>query len=429
METNIDTQVTDRAPPADTSTPRERPTVRDALRNAFADRREAEETTEREARTQDETPEVEEPVEETTETTEAEPAEGTAEAEAGAEDAETEPKPTPKATAPVAWPKAAKEAFQHLPESVKAAVVKREADVQKGIDNLKAQHSELDQVLTPYDPMIKQFGKTRGQAVAQMFSWFDALSRNPDQSFPALMQSYGYDPKRLLQAYGISPQVLQQLQQHAQQQRQQQNGQVQNGQVQPQTNGQAQPQQQEIPPQVQQYIQPYIQHINKLEQKLNGFEQNFGQQLNTFQQHVAEQGAAKTQEMLGQWSSDKKYFDRVRTKMGFLLSPDPTTGQAAVPLKDGRVDLDEAYSQAVWMDPEIRQEMWDEKQAAEAAARKAKQEAAVKAQQDKAAQARKTATSVTTSAPGGEISRKQSPAKGTSVRDSLKAAISELADR
>jgi hypothetical protein len=418
METNVDTQVTDRAPPTDTSAPRERLSVRDSLRQSFADARQEEETTERQARTDEPEVEVEEPVEETTETPEVEPAEGEAE-----ETTTTEAEPKPKAGPPVAWTKNAKDAWPHLPEAVKQAAIKREADVEKGIKAIKDKYSELDQVLAPYDGMIKQFNKTRGQAVGQMFSWFDALSKNPDQSFPALMQSYGYDPKRLLQAYGISPQVLQRAQQLQQQQNgqaQQQNGQVQNGQVQ---NGQAQQQPQgAVPPALQQYI-------NKLEQRLNGFEQQVGQQFTGLQNHFAEQSAAKTQEMLNQWSSDKKYFDRVRTKMGYLLTPDATTGVAVIPLRDGRVDLDSAYEQALWMDPEIRQEMLAEQQAAEAAARKAKQAAAVQAQQDKTAQARRTASSVTTSAPGGEVSRKTTPNRGSTVRESLKAAIAEISDR
>jgi len=46
--------------------------------------------------------------------------------------------------------------------------------------------------------MIRQFGKTPGQAVGQLFSWFDALAKNPDEAFPALIKSYKYNPDQML---------------------------------------------------------------------------------------------------------------------------------------------------------------------------------------------------------------------------------------
>src|SRR5260221_14737788 len=263
--------------------------------------------------------------------------------------------------------------------------------------------------------MIRQFQKTPGQAITQLFSWFDALAKNPDEAFPALIKSYKYNPDAMLAKYGY-------VRKQQPQQQQQPNGQVQNGQVQP--DGQAQPGQQPdvpIPPSVQQYI-------NKLEQRQNQLEQQVGQQFNNLGQYYQEQNAAKTQEMLEQWSRDKPHFDRVRVKMGYLLTPGPD-GAAAIPLRDGKVDLDEAYSQAVWMDPEIRQEILAQQQTQAEATRKAKQEAAQKAAQDKADKARRTATSLTSSAPGAEVSRKDKSSVGLSVRDSLKNAIKELSDR
>jgi hypothetical protein len=206
-------------------------------------------------------------------------------------------------------------------------------------------------------------------------------------------------------------------------------GQQPNGQAQQAQNGQVQPGQQ--PAVIDPAVQAYISNLEqKLDQKLTGYQQQVGQQFSGFQQHVAEQNAAKTQEMLERWATDKKYFDRIRTKMGYLLSPDPTSGQALIPLKDGKVDLDEAYSQAIWMDPEIRQEILAEQQVQADAARKSKQTEAIKAQQEKSEKARRASGSLVTSSPGSEVGRRGSaPGKSVSVRDSLKAAISELSDR
>src|SRR5882672_4311470 len=416
VDLNIDTSVERTIPPpAETTRERERPSVRDELRKSFADARRDDETRE--------TPEVEEePIEEVTETeavAEAEPTERTTEARGAGESEDTEAEPSTRRetqAAPTAWSKEAKAAFTHLPDHVKKAVVKREADVEKGIKSLKDSYKEIDEAIAPYVPMISQFQKTPGQAITQLFSWFDALAKNPDEAFPALIKSYKYNPDAMLAKYGYV---------RKQQPQQQPNGQVQPGQAQP--NGQVQPGQQQQPG--GEVVSPAVQaYINKIEQQLNGFQQQVGQQFNSLGQYYQEQNAAKTQEMLEQWSRDKPHFDRVRVKMGYLLTPG-SDGAAAIPLRDGKVDLDEAYNQAVWMDPEIRQEILTQQQTQADAARKAKQEANQKAAQDKADKARRTATSLTSSAPGAEVSRRGTSEKGKSVRESLVAAMKELSDR
>src|SRR5882672_2191814 len=346
VDLNIDTSVERTIPPpAETTRERERPSVRDELRKSFADARRDDETRE--------TPEVEEePIEEVTETeavAEAEPTERTTEARGAGESEDTEAEPSTRRetqAAPTAWSKEAKAAFTHLPDHVKKAVVKREADVEKGIKNLKDSYKEIDEAIAPYVPMIRQFQKTPGQAITQLFSWFDALAKNPDEAFPALIKSYKYNPDAMLAKYGYV---------RKQQPQQQPNGQVQPGQAQP--NGQVQPGQQQQPG--GEVVSPAVQaYINKIEQQLNGFQQQVGQQFNSLGQYYQEQNAAKTQEMLEQWAKDKPHFDRVRVMMGHLLTPDQNSGQAAVPLRDGKVDLDAAYDMAVHAMPEIRDAVW-----------------------------------------------------------------------
>lgn len=400
----LDTEVEDRSSPSRTPL-----TVRESLKQSFRD-----------ARRDEEPDEVEET--EPLAGKEREVAAGgvgedeePAETEAAAEGEETEratPRAKPAEAAPAAWDKTAKAEWANLPDKVKAAVTKREKDVEKGVEHLKQQvhqrYGEIDEAIAPYEQVIRQFNKTPGQAVAQLFAWFDALAKNPDQAFPALLQSYKYDIRRILPAYGIN--VPQQQQQ----------------QTQPQ-NGQQPPQGTQQPPGE---ISPAVQaYINKLEQRLNGFESQVGQQFNGLAQHFSEQSAAKTQEMLDRWAADKPYFNDVRVMMGHLLTPDPNTGQAAIPLKDGKVDLDAAYDAAVYAHPDIRSQIIADQQAKAEAARLAKQAENLKIQQEKAAKARRAAGSLITSAPGAEISRKGTPSKGLSVRDSLKAAISELSDR
>lgn len=372
---------------------RDRPSVRDTIRQSFDDVRQDEDQSDTQA--DDTRPETE---------VEAQP-----DAQAGA----TTPKKTaPEAQAPASWTKNAKEAWSNLPDIIKQEVTKRETDMQKGVESLKTQYKEIDEAIAPYTPVIKQFQKTPAQAVSQLFAWFDALAKNPDQAFPALLQSYRYEPARLLASYGIDPNALYQFIQFQQQYQQQ------GSQQQQQTNGQAPPQD-DIPPAVKQYI-------GGLQQELSELKNQVGYHFNGLAQTFAEQNAAKTQEMLDRWASDKPYFDEVRVMMGHLLTPDPQTGQAAVPLKDGKVDLDTAYEMAIYALPDVRNRVWQEQQASAEAARKAKAEADFRAQQERANKARRASGSLTTSAPGAQVSRRDAPQKGISVRDSLKAAISEL---
>jgi hypothetical protein len=327
----------------------------------------------------------------------AQPAEG--EAPAG-EAAETPAETAPKTAAPAAWPKEAKETWAALPPAVQAAVLKRETDVQKGVDELKGKYAEIDGAIAPHIDAIRRHGHTPAQAVNQMFSWFHALAGNPDVAFPALLRSFNFDPRRL---------VPQQQQQPV----------AQPGNQQPQAaavgaDGKpiaaAQPAD-AVPPAVQNYIN---QITNKLSQLENAFSQKIGAVENTFQQ----QSEAKTQEVLMNWAKDKPHFEKVRVLMSQLIA------SGAVPLKDGRVDLDGAYDAAIYANPEVRGSLQAEQQKAAQAAQIAAAAKEKAAQQAAADKARKTNVSLAPSAPG------QAPApkakKGRSVRESLKDAMEEL---
>lgn len=314
--------------------------------------------------------------------------------EEGAEPEVKEVQPV-EAQAPAAWTKDAKAEWAKLPEQVRAAVLKREQDTEKGVKELKSKYEDIEKAIAPHVPAIQQFGKTPAQAVEQLFAWFQALAQNPDQAIPALIQSYNYDPKKLVQAFGL--------------------------QVQPQAQEQVKPDEAidiDLDPQVKSYI-------SKLEEKINGLQTQVGQQLNGVMSTFQEQSMAKTHEVLNNWAKDKPYFAEVRTLMGQLLTPDPNTGMAAVPLKEGRVDLDAAYDMAVYANPAIRAKVLADQQAKADQARKAKAATEAKAQTEAAEKARRASGSLAPSTPGSEASRKATN-KGKSVRESIMAAREEL---
>lgn len=302
-----------------------------------------------------------------------------------AEEAETEAETTPDSEdqvtstpAPASLSKEARAEWAKTPKVVQDAIIKREADVSKGVEQLKANYAELDRVLAPRLETLKRTGHKPAEAVNQLFAWFEALSANPDVAFPALASSFKYDWQAKL---GKQPD--------------------------PKANGKEAPEPQDIPPAVQQYV-------SGLEQKLAKLEGAMTEQLGSLQSNFATQSQNRTNEMLGQWSKDKPHFEAVREKMARLIG-------AGVGLKeDGSVDLDTVYDEAVYANRETRELVLQEQQAKAEAVRKAKVEKEKQAQQAQADKARRTAVGLGTGAPGAPASPN---AKTNKVRKSVRESI------
>jgi hypothetical protein len=328
------------------------------------------------------------------------PAEGAEAAPAEGEEPAEGTEAAPAAAAlpvPAAWAKEAKAEWEKLPPAVQQAVTKREEDVKKGVDELKGKYADLDQALAPHIPVIRQHGHTPAQAVQQMFSWFQALSANPDAAFPALQKSFNWQPKVAAAAAAAQP-----------------------GTAAPAVGADGKPvapaaaaQPEAVSPAVQQYI-------DGIRQELLQLKQGVGQQLGTMQQSFAAQQEAKTQEILGNWAKDKPHFEKVRGVMAQLIQ------SGAVPLKEGRVDLDGAYEKAVRLNDEIWQQTQADAQAKAAADLKAKADAKKKADEAAAAGAKKAAVSLTPTAPGSAPAQQGKAKKKQSVRESLMSAIDEV---
>jgi hypothetical protein len=292
-------------------------------------------------------------------------------------------------TAPAAWDRAAKAEWAALPAKVKNAVLKRERDTEAGVEQLKAKvldrYGEVEAAMAPYEGAAARFGKTLGAATAQLWEWFDALSKYPDQAFPALLKSYNYPLWRVLMAHGIPQPAVAEIERWLK----------------------------TIP------LTPQQQHA--FQQKKAAEEQAIAQR----RSYEAE-NTRRTQAMLDRWAADKPAFDDLRVTMGFLLTPDATTGRSLIPLtSDGKVNLDQAYYWAEILHgyqehPAVA--AWRQSQQAQNKAQRT-------AEQARAKQARIAGSSISGSAPDGEVSRKSSPTRGLSVKDSIRAAIAEISDR
>ncbi len=299
-----------------------------------------------------------------------------AEVEEAPETTETPEVQEPETPAPEAWTKEAKAEWAKVPAAAQAAIIKREQDVARGVQQLKQYYNDIDQALGPRVEYIKKFGHTPAQAVNQLFAWFEALAANPQAAFPALAQSFKFDLRNLFQqAPGQQPQP-----------------------------GQEQPQQEPD------WKSAFTQLQQAIGQELGGLKQNF-----------AQQNFAKTEEIMLTWAKDKPYFEDVRQVMAHLIS----TG-VVPPLQNGMADLDTAYDYAVHALPNVRKQVLTAQQKAEQDQRKAQQDQERKAQQDQANRARRASGSLTSGAPGQPGEKPGKGAQRKSVKESLQEAMEEL---
>lgn len=197
---------------------------------------------------------------------------------------------------PPGWSPESKAAFEALPPSVKADVLKRENEISTGFkqksDELK-RYQDIEQVLAPTRAIYQQHGvRSDAEAISRLFQWEKMIRDNPAQAIPQLARQYGVNLQQLAQS--PEPSAAQ-----------------------------------EIPAQ----LRPVI----------DGFG-NLTQQVNAIQTDLQRQRQDEVARKIADFSKDKPHFDKVKVRMGQLMVG------GSVPSDD----LDAAYQMAIWADPEIR---------------------------------------------------------------------------
>jgi hypothetical protein len=114
--------------------------------------------------------------------------------------AQSKSAPLDTSEAPKSWRADEKAYYDALPQQIKNAIHRREADVQKGVSDLKARYEREDRAWAPHEQALRQFGVDRVGAIERLFGWHDILSRNPQQAWPALIQAQGHDPAMIAMA-------------------------------------------------------------------------------------------------------------------------------------------------------------------------------------------------------------------------------------
>lgn len=300
-----------------------------------------------------------------------------------------EPEPQPEATrVPPSLPAAVKAKFGSLDSDVQKAFVTLEESVQTA----KAEWGRKGERLNRYDEIIgprlarwQMNGLDEFSGIQTLLAAQDVLDANPVAGLVQIARSYGVTPAHLAQAFGLT----------------QANGGSPGAEGQPAPTGAP-----DISAVLQQHLSPLAQQVQTLQKQLQERDQRTEAEKLADAQREVETFRAQPEHM---------YFDNVRDDVAVLLQ----SGRAK--------SLKDAYDQACWMNPEVRQLLLDaqsrtaqQAQAAQEAEarRKAEEQARSRAQQ-----AAHAAGSVTGApAPGAQ----PPSAPHATVREALLAAKQEL---
>ena len=280
--------------------------------------------------------------------------------------------------APTSWKKEEKAVWDGLPDVAKQAILRREADTTKGVQELRTRYQDIDSAVAPYQQVMTQNNVTPAQAISQLFKWHMELAGpNKVQAYVQLGRNFGIDPATVAAALAAQPENA---------------------------AGTAPPTDQNPIPEA---LRPVI---TGLDARLKSFEE---------QTVLAQQNAAK-QTWLN-WSKDKPHAEKVRGLMANLINSDLASiqaGQAQISntIKDGNIDMDAAYQAAIYAHPEVRQLLLQE----EASKREKEAKAA-------AERAKKASASLRTGAPAGTVvPANNSAPRNESVADSIRRALAEV---
>ncbi len=263
---------------------------------------------------------------------------------------------------PSGWSKEAQALWDTLPPAVKADAVRREAEVAKGFNEYRektAQLTEIEQAIAPVRHILQQNGiTTSAQAVKRLLDWENMIRSNPRQAIPQLARQYGVDLSQLAQGSSEAPSSAAQ----------------------------------EIPA----HLRPVFDQFGQV-----------AQEVNSIKGELQRSREEKVSQDLASFAKDKPHFEKVRVRMGQMIA-----AGAVAP-----TDLEGAYQQAIWADPDIRATLLKEQE------EKTKTDWQQQ-QTQRATNARLAAVSPNTRAPAGPLVNGAAKAKG--VRGSILSSIEEL---
>lgn len=193
---------------------------------------------------------------------------------------------------PPGWSVAAKSAFDQLPDEVKAAVAKREEEIDRGFAKLK----DYKAIETQHSGAAQQYGVPLPEFINRLAAADKFLQTDPDNAIKWLAKAYNIDLRQLGGGSAAQPGVTPSAQ---------------------------------TPP-ADAALQPLLQEINSLKQIIHGDK------------------AAQINTQVDRFFADpaNKYSENVADQMVVLIKEAKRTGQP--------VDLASIYDTACFMNPEVR---------------------------------------------------------------------------
>lgn len=293
-------------------------------------------------------------------------------------DGNTETAPQAQSAAPKAWSKEEKALWNDLPEPARAAILRREADTEKGVNELRTRYQDIDTAVGPYKAVMTQNNVTPAQAISQLFKWHMELAGpNKVQAFQQLAKSFGIDPATIAAAPATTE-------------------------AKPAGNAD---------------------QGNSIPDNLRPVITNLETRLKTFEEQNAAQARNAAQQTWENWAREKPHAEKVRGLMANLINSDLALMQAGQPQvfntinpQTMSIDMDAAYEAATYADRGVRATILQEDQAkrdkeARAAAEKAKRAGA----------------SLRPGAPAGAVNSNPSNApRVETVAESIKRALAEV---
>jgi len=292
----------------------------------------------------------------------------------------TEPPPYYKTKGKAVWDK--------LTPEDKQLILAREKEVSDGFAQTSSKvraFEDMEKVISPRLQAIQKFGVSPAQTVDRLFQWMEALSNQDGNarvnSFKQLAANFGIDVAQLVPK--------------------------------PTNTGTDEVTAEAVKPVVDDTKPPAW--ANQVVGEVTNLKQQFASQ---------QQAAADAQ--VAQWAKDKPHYGKVNQLMYQLMM------SGAVPMKDGNLDLDGAYSAACKLNPEVSALIQQEtvaKDKKEADDKAAKDAQLAKARLEKA---RKAGTGLKPAAPSISATQVKPKTNGvgqaTSVRDSLRQSMKELSE-
>lgn len=216
----------------------------------------------------------------------------------------------PIVAAPDSLPGDIKSEWSKLDPKIQSALVKREADIHKGLTTMDEERSfakEMQKTILPYMPLINMSQSTPAKAVTELLNYAQILQTGTPQSKGQLLH-------QLAQRWGADMRMTPQAAQQPQNQ------------------------------------------ISAVQQELQRLRDQVAKQPELIKQ---QQETAQLKAVIDAFSADPKnsHYERVKPVMAALLS----SGQAK--------DMQDAYDKACYADPDIRSTLLAEKQKADEAKR------------------------------------------------------------